>query len=249
MSLSCLGRFTWKTDGSTFVHQWWEYSICGEPATEIPGMEIQIPPNQQRAREIVIERHASEDGHLPNHSPSKVADLLHCCRRLSWLLMVQEFPLTWVKVNLEAVATAFLKKWPGLTKSASIALFIWDHHLGEWINHHSWHFIRSCKYLTNVSYWHVLIPVCADRHHQNKTRYTRKAFRQATEVRETMRKDIGKNRKWLERWVKARIQENDDEIRVADLLNHQRQGHMMPVDFINTCVKLFNNFLLMNTVF
>jgi len=36
--------------------------------------------------------------------------------------MVQEFPITWVRNELEAVATRFLKKWSGLARTANTAI-------------------------------------------------------------------------------------------------------------------------------
>ena len=41
---------------------------------------------------------------------------------LSWLLMIEEYPLPWVERELEADATKFLKKWAGLARSANTAL-------------------------------------------------------------------------------------------------------------------------------
>ena len=44
------------------------------------------------------------------------------CPRLSWLLTIEELPITWVERQLEVLATRYLKKWAGLAKSASTAL-------------------------------------------------------------------------------------------------------------------------------
>ena len=44
------------------------------------------------------------------------------CPRLTWLLNVQELPITWVERQLEATATRFVKKWAGLAKSANTAI-------------------------------------------------------------------------------------------------------------------------------
>ena len=44
------------------------------------------------------------------------------CPRLSWQLMIKEYPLTWVERELKADATKFLKKWAGLARSANTAL-------------------------------------------------------------------------------------------------------------------------------
>ena len=43
------------------------------------------------------------------------------CPRLSWLLTIEELPITWVERQLEVMATRYLK-WAGLAKSANTAL-------------------------------------------------------------------------------------------------------------------------------
>jgi len=56
------------------------------------------------------------------------------CPRLSWLLLIEELPITWVERELEATATRFLKKWSGLAKSANTALLYLPTKLGGLIS-------------------------------------------------------------------------------------------------------------------
>ena len=44
------------------------------------------------------------------------------CPRLTWPLQVEEFPLSWLEKELQPVATKFLKRWAGLTRSANTAI-------------------------------------------------------------------------------------------------------------------------------
>ena len=44
------------------------------------------------------------------------------CPRLSWTLMVEEFPLTWLERHLQPLTTRYLKKWAGLAKTANTAI-------------------------------------------------------------------------------------------------------------------------------
>ena len=44
------------------------------------------------------------------------------CPRLSWLLTIEDLPISWVEKQIEVVATKYLKKWAGLVKSANTAL-------------------------------------------------------------------------------------------------------------------------------
>ena len=44
---------------------------------------------------------------------------LGICPRLSWTLMVEEFPLTWLERCLQLLAIRFLKKWVGLAQPSN----------------------------------------------------------------------------------------------------------------------------------
>ena len=98
----------------------------GDKPVKFLGLEIQVPPNRQRAREIVRAR-LKDMLQRKDSCPITTRQKLQVyraavCPRLSWLLMVQEFPLTWVKNTLEALATAHLKKWSGLARPANTAM-------------------------------------------------------------------------------------------------------------------------------
>ena len=42
--------------------------------------------------------------------------------RLSWPLLVDNFPIMWLERQLQPLATKYLKKWAGLTRSANTVL-------------------------------------------------------------------------------------------------------------------------------
>ena len=44
---------------------------------------------------------------------------LGICPRLNWPLTIQEFSISWIERELEAMATRFIKQWAGLAKSAN----------------------------------------------------------------------------------------------------------------------------------
>ena len=44
------------------------------------------------------------------------------CPRLSWPLLVEDFPITWLERELQPLATKALKKWAGLTKSSNTSI-------------------------------------------------------------------------------------------------------------------------------
>ena len=53
------------------------------------------------------------------------------CPRISWLLSINEYPLTWIERQVEQVATRYLKKWLRLSHCASPScLYLPSHALG-----------------------------------------------------------------------------------------------------------------------
>ena len=46
---------------------------------------------------------------------------LGICPRLTWDLTISEYPVSWLEKNLDPLATRYLKKWAGLTRSADPA--------------------------------------------------------------------------------------------------------------------------------
>ena len=90
------------------------------------GLNIKIPANSQDARDTLasnLHRMLQAVDACPLTRLQKLhlyqADI---CPRLSWLLMVEEFPLTWVQKELEVPTTKYLKKWAGLARLENTAL-------------------------------------------------------------------------------------------------------------------------------
>ena len=174
---------------------------AGDKPVKFLGMEIQIPSNQQRSREIVHGR-LNDMLQKTDSCPITTRQKLQIyraaiCPRLSWLLMVQEFPLTWVKRNLEAVATSYLKKWSGLARPANTAILYMRSSSGG-LNlpslstlYKKMQVSRQCQLLTCSD---PCVRLLAERHLQSEARSTRKTFCPAVEVRETMKEDPGANR-------------------------------------------------------
>ena len=48
---------------------------------------------------------------------------LGVCPHLSWPLLVEEFPTTWLDRELQPLATRYLKRWSGLACSLNTAIF------------------------------------------------------------------------------------------------------------------------------
>ena len=41
------------------------------------------------------------------------------CPRLSWLLTIDDLPISWIEKKLNAISTLYLKRWVGLAKPAT----------------------------------------------------------------------------------------------------------------------------------
>ena len=44
------------------------------------------------------------------------------CPRLTWFLIIEEFPISWVEKHLDPLASQFLNKWSGLARPANTTL-------------------------------------------------------------------------------------------------------------------------------
>ena len=90
------------------------------------GMEVQVPKNSSAAREAVLTRLQKMLQAIDESLLTRKQKLLlysgGVCPRLSWPLMIQEFPTTWMERQVDSLVTGYLKRWSGLGKSANTAL-------------------------------------------------------------------------------------------------------------------------------
>ena len=52
------------------------------------------------------------------------------CPRITWPLLIQEFPITWIERELDSITTHYLKRWAGLGKSANTAILYLPRSMG-----------------------------------------------------------------------------------------------------------------------
>ena len=87
------------------------------------GMHIHVPHDRASNKEGLINRLQQMLDRVDAHPVTRHQTLrlykAGICPQLSWLLNIQEFPITWVE---RVLATRYLKKWAGLAKSANTAL-------------------------------------------------------------------------------------------------------------------------------
>ena len=100
-------------------------------AVKFLGMQVQVTKNHTAAREAVLTRLqvmlAAIDQTLLTGKQKLLLYSGGVCPRLTWPLLIQEFPTTWMKWH---IVTGYLKRSSGLGKSANTALLYLPHSLG-----------------------------------------------------------------------------------------------------------------------
>ena len=154
---------------------------------------------------------------------------LGICPRLSWLLSIQEFSLTWIERELEAPATKFLKRWSGLAKSATPnRLYLSRQNGGLSLPaistlYKKYQSSRQCKLLTSTD---PTVRKLAEDHHRSESLLTRKKFKPTEVVIDAMKEDPAYNRKTLKSVVKRTCNDGDEHVRKDHLCQLTRQGVM-----------------------
>ena len=98
------------------------------------GMQVQVPRNEGSAREAVLSRLQVMLTSIDETPLTRKQKLLlysgGVCPLLTWPLLIQEFPTTWMDSQVDSLVTRYLKKWSGLGRSANVALLYLPRSLG-----------------------------------------------------------------------------------------------------------------------
>ena len=110
-----------------------ELNISGQQILVAPdsvkflGKIFQVPHDSNRVRESVTS-HLLRMLESVNSCPlTRGQKLKLYFPRFSWLLMIEDLPLSWVEKKLDSLATLYLKKWAGLAKPANSAILYLPH--------------------------------------------------------------------------------------------------------------------------
>ena len=103
-------------------------------AVKFLGKNFQVPHDPSRARESITS-HLLRMLESVNSCPLTRGQKLKLyragiCPRLSWLLMIEDLPISWVEKKLDSLATLYLKKWAGLARPANPAVLYLPHKMG-----------------------------------------------------------------------------------------------------------------------
>ena len=197
------------------------------------GLNVQVASHQVSSRSSIIARLqdmlTAVDKTLLTKRQKLHLFTAGVCPRLSWPLMTQEFPITWVERELDSLATRYIKRWAGLTKSANTAILYLPHSKGG-LNlprlstvYKKLQVSRQTQLLTSRD---GCVRFLADRNLRREESLSRKSFRPATLAREVLEVRPDGERKALTKAAKTLVAEDTN----TGLLNHwqslERQGQM-----------------------
>ena len=150
------------------------------------------------------------------------------CPRFTWLLSIEEFPTSWIRKNLEALATSFVKKWAGLAKSANTAILYLPRKLGG-LNlpsistlHKRLQVSRQAQLLTSAD---ACVRHLAERELHQDLSLSRR-FKASVAVQEVMMMDPDFTRRSLSARAKGYVQASDDDDRLDNLRRLEKEGQM-----------------------
>jgi hypothetical protein len=203
-------------------------------AVRFLGMEVQVPKNNGAAREAVLsklQRMLMSIDETPLTRKQKL--LLYSggvCPRMTWHLLIQEFPTTWMEQQVDAMVTRYLKRWSGLGKSANTALLYLPRAMGG-LNlpslttlHKRLQVSRQCQLLVSQD---SCVQFLVDCGLKLELSLARKKFRPAKQAREALViNPPGGNSKSLMKRAKAAVSEEVNSSLLDHLQSLEKQGQM-----------------------
>ena len=197
------------------------------------GMQVQVLSDDRATRGAVLTRLRGMLSAIDDTLLTRKQKLLlysgGVCPRLTWPLLIHEFPIMWMEKQVDPLVTGYLKRWSGLGKSANTALLYLPRSLGG-LNlpslttlHKRLQVSRQCQLLTSQD---PCVRFLADRGLQRDLGLVRKKFRPPKEAREALANSHGGNRKSLVKVAKAAVSEEVNSSLLDRLHSQERQGQM-----------------------
>ena len=204
------------------------------PFTQDPvhflGLDMQLPSQTNSARPQFISKLEKTVDRMPLTKQQKL--LMYTagvCPRLIWPLLTQEFPLSWVEAELDSLATRYIKRWAGLTKSANTSILFLPHSLGG-LNlpqlstvYRKLQVSRQIQLLTSYD---GCVRFMADQSLKREQCASRAKFQPATQANEVLKTNIGGSRKALTKAAKTLVTEDTNDTLLQCWQGLERQGHM-----------------------
>ena len=197
------------------------------------GLEVQVPNYDNTFKESLQTNLLRMLEAVDSTSVSRRQKLLlykaGVCPRLTWPLLVHEYPITWVERHIDALTTRYLKRWAGLAKSANTGLLNLPRSMGGLslplpsILHKKLQVSRQSQLLTSCD---SCVRHLAERGLKHELTLTRKKFRPATIVRDTLIANPDHNCKSLSKAAKATVTDEANKNLLDNLQSLVKQGHM-----------------------
>ena len=204
-----------------------------EDAFKFLGMTVRIYSSNVSARSSLqrtLQKMLTAIDETPLTRQQKLRLFKHgVCPRLSWPLVVEDFPITWLERHLQPLATKALKKWAGLTSSSNTSILFLPAKKGG----------LAIPSLVSL---HKKLPTSRDpgvrkaanlRLAEEEARQRLK-FRPAAMVNSILTQEPSKSRRALTGAAKTFLAEEEDEERHQALCQLPAQGEMARV-WGNTC--------------
>ena len=218
-----------------------QLSLCGQTIPFIGdttfkflGAPVTIHNSQEKARSALLEKLRSmlskvDATLLTIHQKLRLyRDAI--CPRLTWDLSTTDFPISWVKKNLDTLAIRYLKRWTGLAKPANTSrLFLPKSKGGLQLPSLSTTFkkLQCAKAACLMSSRDPLVRHLASQKTLTEASAVRQDFKPYQQVVEVMQEDPGVNRKTLIAKVKNVVVETDTQNHLQQCSSLAVQGHTM----------------------
>ena len=159
------------------------------------------------------------------------------CPRLSWPLVVEDFPITWLERHLQPLATKALKKWAGLTSSSNTSILFLPAKKGglaipSLVSLHKK--LQVTKMVQLLTSRDPGVRKAANLRLAEEEARQRLKFRPAAMVNSILTQEPSKSRRALTGAAKTFLAEEEDEERHQALCQLPAQGEMARV-WGNTC--------------
>ena len=202
-------------------------------AVRFLGMQVQVPTNSNSARQVIISRLQGMLTAIDETPLTRKQKLLlysgGVCPRMTWPLLIQEFPATWMEQEVDSLVTRYLKKWSGLGRPGNTALLHLPRAKGG-LNlpclsslHRKLQVSRQCQLRMSQD---SCVRFLADRNLQQELRLTRKRFRPAGIARDTLATNTGTTKKTIIRSAKAVVMDDINTSLLDNLHSLERQGQL-----------------------
>ena len=151
------------------------------------------------------------------------------CPRLSWLLLIEELPISWVE-KLDAIATRYIKRWTGLMKFANSALLYLPQNMGG-LNlpliskmYRRLKVTRQSQLLTSPD---PCVRLMSENILMKELTLKRAKFKPSVKVREVMMANPDYSRRSLSNGAKTMIEDDINEEKFDYLLSLEKEGQML----------------------